>query len=673
MRRLIALVCALTLAVPAPAFALRPAGLEEADPATRTDFRRALGAETGLEEASSAADPVTAQELREFNRSFGRGQWIPRRQPPPDFIRWLNARAEDRMNPGLYPDLQDALRNVIQHGVDDLDDPVVHAAVAHWLIGREFTFEDGTHRTGWTLMNRLLKRAAHAPINARFIFSKDDYYKLLKDSDPRPFIRFVQELLTQTIEEYFQQLVPRVLELTRQNFATKEIRFQIAIEGERPRVIERIFPKDTPAEKVQGELMALVRESGIHPETALACRQLKLETHSLGEADLFPRTVYSRRISLRILRSVGEGPPRILDELHATGLEEGQQFVLTRGGLAFLSIENQHQVKLSVVKGNQQYWSLSVDDVGGSLTLLRESSLQHHARKDSLLEMQGFLSKLIEEERTRSHSWISLNQRNLGSVLLVPTKTIFEIVRSSNTPDSLLSSIRKSACILHVSRQDRNVLFTVTSLWGKTSFLHNDNPITENPFRIPDQETLTLLRPTHSATGLEEKSKRAVIERVLEEEIDDPRFPRAEIPQEEADDLSLEGLPHAAFGKWVNWQLVHPLLDPQEIRFRQEAIREIMFRKGPHGPPLGKGLEDWLKDFRGDWPYRDRLYHDEDALLLWEIAHHSYTRDAALKLLSGEKMEGTLLLEAVLSRLVGFLDLFGISDPGRLEEKGREV
>ncbi len=114
-----------------------------------------------------------------------------------DLLRWMNAPPEARLN-GI-PDHQvsfDIPMNSFETGKLDPKDPVTHAGLVAWMMGNFPIFVEGTHRTGWALMNVLLLRSG--AIRQPLVWDerrKEEYYKTLKRVNFPEFVALIRSYI----------------------------------------------------------------------------------------------------------------------------------------------------------------------------------------------------------------------------------------------------------------------------------------------------------------------------------------------------------------------------------------------------------------------------------------------------------------------------------------------
>ena len=202
----------LALLVPSPALALRPhadrAGLEAVLSGSRA------GAEETLVQAIAAKSAITREDVEQLNASV-----IGPDDPPGYFpegqgkvealVHWLGTRGADRADPLQHQGaLGTWLRMAAQWGID-LDDPVVRAALTHWLLTTTMVpFRSGNHRIGWALMNVLLLHAG--VLQHPLVLQDRDQWAYFKTfdarddhevADARPLIELVQRLVAHAGQE----------------------------------------------------------------------------------------------------------------------------------------------------------------------------------------------------------------------------------------------------------------------------------------------------------------------------------------------------------------------------------------------------------------------------------------------------------------------------------------
>ncbi len=196
--RILAAWLVFLLWLPAPVSGLRPespidAGLEEQlDTALRS---AEVSTQSLIDRLSSSQEPITEMRLWELNMRLRGISGIPSPLPKtlfPEFIRWINASVSERAQLWNYPKFMWTLRRLKEEG-EDLTDPVVQAAFAHWFLYWENpVFGDGHHRTGWALMNILLRRAGQSSISFQPNL-RESYEDALGSWDnPARFVRFIR-------------------------------------------------------------------------------------------------------------------------------------------------------------------------------------------------------------------------------------------------------------------------------------------------------------------------------------------------------------------------------------------------------------------------------------------------------------------------------------------------
>ncbi len=206
-----ALLLALSLIFPAPASALRPAGLEESNEETRNAFVTQLtvvpSPAAGLEELLVKLAKKPAISLEDINRVYAEVKGLPApssrmygvlgAERLGDLLSWLNASPKERLDWKRYRYMDNFILNFKEWGFNP-EDPIKRAAFTHWVVTAAFIpFETHNHRTGWALMNLLLLRdgVLTRPLQWKPEW-KNDYMAALdfihSDSSPHNMIRFLK-------------------------------------------------------------------------------------------------------------------------------------------------------------------------------------------------------------------------------------------------------------------------------------------------------------------------------------------------------------------------------------------------------------------------------------------------------------------------------------------------
>ena len=109
-----------------------------------------------------------------------------------EYLQWVNTPAETRGDPREFPTLQAWVRAERPWDVD-WRDPIVHAAMAYWLLTHIIhPFEDGNGRTAQDVMNIMLARHRLPALDLRDVPDGDLFALFRADDDPTPFIDFIR-------------------------------------------------------------------------------------------------------------------------------------------------------------------------------------------------------------------------------------------------------------------------------------------------------------------------------------------------------------------------------------------------------------------------------------------------------------------------------------------------
>jgi len=133
-----------------------------------------------------------------------------------DVLRWLQTESARRAEPATWPTMEFQLVELREARVD-LRDPVVLAAIAHWLLtpGRAEGRYDGTHRTAWLVMNILLARAGYPMIAYRPGRGRSDgYFRFDVQDNPGSWIKFVRREVAHALETRYAVIAAPITDLT---------------------------------------------------------------------------------------------------------------------------------------------------------------------------------------------------------------------------------------------------------------------------------------------------------------------------------------------------------------------------------------------------------------------------------------------------------------------------